>query len=278
LSAALWWLSWFQVSTYTNKLAVRYKSHGDVTKETVVLIPGLDGVTAFFADIVPELTPQFHVVVYNLPLCARGCDESAYTFEYLASDLHSVIDELNLDRFTLVGESFGGVVAQHYAHKHSDKLKRLVLLSSLARTLLPADIKWKLDYLLPVIGTVGYYYPHFAQFLFAQIHVDDVVEPGEGAEVRQLFIKEASFAHFYSVLARTKIVAKLDILDKLRTITTPTLVIQGEDDHFTGKDAIELHTRLHNSVLRSLPGGHLAHVSNPKEFAALVADFAQNTF
>jgi pimeloyl-ACP methyl ester carboxylesterase len=278
LSAALWWLSWYQVSTYNNKLAVRYKSYGDATKETIVLVPGLDGATAFFADIVPELTPQYHVVVYNLPLCARGCDESAYTFEYLASDLHSVISELKLDQITLVGESFGGIIAQHYAHQHSDKLKRMVLMSSLARTLLPADIKWKLDNLMPIIGTLGHYFPHFAQFLFAQIHVDDVIEPGESAEVRQLFIKEASFAHFYSVLARIKITAKLDILDLLRTITTPTLVIHGEDDHFTSKDSVELHARLHNSMLRSLPGGHLAHTSQPKEFAAMVAEFVQSSF
>ena len=272
----LYLLSQYLIGNYNNQLSCRYKTYGDPARDTIVLVPGLDGVTAFFTDIVPELTMNHHVVVYNLPLCSRGCNESEYTFQFIANDLKDVVDELKLEKVTIVGESFGGIIAQHFALQYSERLDKLVLLSSLAKTILPAEIQWKLDNLMPIISTFGYYYPNFAQFLFAQIHVDDVVEPFESNEVRQLFIKEASFAHFYSVLARIKITSKLDILNEISSIITPTLVIYGEDDHFTKKDSLQLQSRLANANIMSLPGGHLAHLSSPKQFAHLVHSFIVN--
>ena len=44
----------------------RYKQYGEGAP--VVIIPGLDGVTEFFADITPQLTPRHRVIVYYLPL------------------------------------------------------------------------------------------------------------------------------------------------------------------------------------------------------------------
>lgn len=35
---------------------IRYKAYGDESKQPLVIVPGLDGVTAFFADVLPELT------------------------------------------------------------------------------------------------------------------------------------------------------------------------------------------------------------------------------
>lgn len=35
---------------------IRYKAYGDESKPPLVIVPGLDGVTAFFADVLPELT------------------------------------------------------------------------------------------------------------------------------------------------------------------------------------------------------------------------------
>lgn len=272
--AALTTLSRYQLENYSDILESRYTVYGEsLNKPAVVLIPGLDGATAFFSDISPELTPDFQVVVFNLPLHPRNATES-YSFGSINNELQQVLNELNLKDVTLVGESFGGIVAQHFALDHPDKVNKMVLLSSLAKTELPPEIQFKLDYLIPVIATFGSYFPHFAQLLFAQIHVDDVVEPFEARSVRQLFLKEASFAHFFSVLARIKLAATLDIAARVPRIQTPTLVVYGEDDHFTKKDSFQLHSLLPRSELKSLPGGHLAHLTSPKQFARFVKEFA----
>lgn len=62
----------------------------------------------------------------------RGMGESApaakadYSVEGFASDVAAVADALKLQRFVLVGHSFGGAVVASYAGKHPDRLAGLV--------------------------------------------------------------------------------------------------------------------------------------------------------
>ncbi|CAN0293432.1 unnamed protein product, partial [Ectocarpus fasciculatus] len=35
---------------------IPYRTYGDPSKQPVVIVPGLDGATAFFSDVLPELT------------------------------------------------------------------------------------------------------------------------------------------------------------------------------------------------------------------------------
>jgi hypothetical protein len=61
--------------------------------------------------------------------------------------------------------------------------------------------------------------------IFAHVHVSDVIEPHEPAELRELFIKEASSAHFFSVLRRLSLIRNLDIRNQTMAITSPTLIV-----------------------------------------------------
>lgn len=265
----------------------------------VILIPGLDGATAFFNDVVPELVSQpirsegchhsdnfthvhennkynrnVQVLVFHLPLLDANMKEKDYTFEYIASSLRRVIDSLPLPlrhhKVDIVGESFGGVVAQYFATMYPDRVNSLCLLSSLAKTVLPPSVEWKLNYLLPIVKSVGSVAPALAQNLFARLHVDDVVEPGEDQFVRDLFIKEASVAHFASVMRRIAIVSQLDQEARARQIAVPTLIIYGKDDHFTRPSSERLRELIPDSRIQALQGGHLPHVSSPKEFVSMI--------
>ena len=54
----------------------RYSTYGDASKPPVVLVPGLDGCASFYAASLPELSREFYVVVYELPLAtAATADE-----------------------------------------------------------------------------------------------------------------------------------------------------------------------------------------------------------
>ncbi len=274
LACVVYFLSMYQLSHYNDKLDFKFKTYGDSSKPPVVIIPGLDGAVNFFSDVLPELSPNYYVILFHIPLCERARDRSTYTFDFIANELHAVLKGLHVkSKVSILGESFGGVIAQYYAINHPNSIEKLVLLSSLAKTELPPAIQFKLDYLLPIIEGVGQYFPALAQKAFAQIHVYDIMEPSEAEFVRRLFIKEASHAHFYSVMARIRIVSKLNIVEKAKKIIAPTLIIYGADDHFTKPSSIELHGYLKNSVMRSLPGGHLPHITSPKAFVTLVHGF-----
>ena len=89
--------------------------------------------------MIPELTTSHRVVVFYLPLSKgpfAGADDSGkeYSFDFIAASLHSVLTELDLPSVHLVGESFGGAVAQHFTLQHPDRVASLAIISSLCRT------------------------------------------------------------------------------------------------------------------------------------------------
>jgi len=53
-----------------------------------------------------------------------------YAINGLADDVAAVADELQLDRFVLVGHSLGGMVAADYAGRHPERVAGLVLLAT----------------------------------------------------------------------------------------------------------------------------------------------------
>ncbi|KAH8097818.1 hypothetical protein JL720_732 [Aureococcus anophagefferens] len=228
----------------------RYRTYGNPALPPVVLIPGLDGCASFYAGALPELTRERFVVVYELPLVSAA-NRDAYTFSYLARGLADALDELDIDAAPVVGESFGGVVAMHAALEHETRVTRLLLLSSLAKTELTTEVWLKKTFALPVVRVIGRAFPNVAQTIFAYVHASDVVEASEPEWVTNFFIKEASWAHHASVMARLSIVIPLDITARVVHLRQKTRLVYGADDTFTGATT--------DALLALLPDGQGLH-------------------
>lgn len=239
----------------------RYKDYGNGFP--VVLIPGLDGITDFFDDISPELTTEYRVVLYHLPLAKEAKDAGkAYTFDYLAADLNDVLGELGIDKAHVVGESFGGVVAQTFAVNHPERLEKLVLISTAPKF----DLTRKDRMLLPV-------FPLMPQAVFARDHVKEVCEPGDPQWAKELFIRNAAWADHASVVARAKIVSRVDLTARVKDIKAPTLLVVGADDTWTGETSRKMLEMLPDGRIVNIPGGHLCHMVSPKEFSRVAMEF-----
>jgi 3-oxoadipate enol-lactonase len=76
----------------------------------------------------PPLTDHYTIALFD----QRGQGQSSkppapYTMRDYAEDARAVLDALGWDRAHVVGYSFGGMVAQELAIRHSDRVHRLVL-------------------------------------------------------------------------------------------------------------------------------------------------------
>ena len=81
----------------------------------------------------------------------RGCglsdhDPGDISFEAFVLDLETVVDELGLERFPLMGLSQGGPVAMAYAVRHPERVSRLLLVGAfmqgrLARATTPDETR-----------------------------------------------------------------------------------------------------------------------------------------
>jgi pimeloyl-ACP methyl ester carboxylesterase len=124
----------------------------------VLLIHGMAGSSSTWRAMVPHLSKRYRVIAPDL----IGHGQSAkprgdYSLGAFSVWLRDLLDELDISRVTLVGQSLGGGVAMQFVHQHPDYCERLVLIGSGG---LGPEVGWTLrllsapgaELLLPVIA------------------------------------------------------------------------------------------------------------------------------
>ncbi|MBG9629491.1 alpha/beta hydrolase [Bacillus thuringiensis] len=101
-------------------------------KQTVVIQTGM---TCSFYDwlpIIKKLSQHFTVVSYHRPGYGKSeLGNQPRTIRQVTKELHMLLNKLAIQEpFILIGHSYGGLCAQHFAMLHEDKLQALILVDS----------------------------------------------------------------------------------------------------------------------------------------------------
>ncbi|MFT5894830.1 MAG: 3-oxoadipate enol-lactonase [bacterium] len=100
------------------------------TLETLICLHGIGGNDASFLPQSIALSDQFRIIAWNMPGYAGSQSLEMQTFETLSESLHNLLQSLNVGPVHLVGQSIGGMIAQEFAHRHSELVKSLVLIAT----------------------------------------------------------------------------------------------------------------------------------------------------
>lgn len=139
----------------TNGFKTHYKRaeakvEGDGPAPIVVFVHGIgtDSLASFYLTLAAPLSNAgIEVVAYDLKGHGRSDRPTGgYSVEGFSADLAAVLDGLELDRpVHLVGNSFGGTIAFHYAWKHPERVASIVSIESEPAT---ENWSWKMTQLL----------------------------------------------------------------------------------------------------------------------------------
>lgn len=117
-----------------NSQSIYSKAYGNPNDTPLIFLHGGPGYNSvgFESTTAQELSENgFYVISYDRRGEGRSLDKKAkFTFNETFDDLNSIYDKFNLDSATLIGHSFGGIIATLYAEKHPDKTKSIVLVSA----------------------------------------------------------------------------------------------------------------------------------------------------
>jgi len=110
------------------------KVYGDPNDKPIVFLhggPGYNSVS-FEVTTAKKLSENgFYVVVYDRRGEGRSVDKNAkFTFAETFSDLDVICTQYNLKKPTLIGHSFGGIIATLYAEKNPEKVTSILLLGA----------------------------------------------------------------------------------------------------------------------------------------------------
>jgi pimeloyl-ACP methyl ester carboxylesterase len=99
-----------------------------VSEDPVLLIMGLAASSRLWFRLLPWLTRQHRVIVFDNRGTGRSAPvRSRLTMAGLAHDAVTVLDAAGIERAHVVGASMGGMIAQHMALDHRERVRSLVL-------------------------------------------------------------------------------------------------------------------------------------------------------
>ena len=110
-------------------LRLRYLEWSKGLPEAIVLVHGFSSTADAWTRVGEALSSGYHVVAPDL----RGHGQSdwdaqeRYSDDQFAADVHTLVQQLELAPFTLIGHSMGGAVAFTYAATYPHDVKRLVI-------------------------------------------------------------------------------------------------------------------------------------------------------
>ena len=154
-----------------------------------------------------------------------------FSFDDWVSDLHSVVEALELDRFPLLGVSQGGAVAVAYAARYPERVSKLVLCSAYARGRAARAASEDerraaaLDLDLVRVGW-GRDDPAFRQVFASQFLPDGT--RADWAAFDQLQRRTTSPENAVRFLEEF---GRIDVRDEASQVSCPTLIMHSRDDH-----------------------------------------------
>jgi proline iminopeptidase len=110
------------------------KAFGERKDKPIIFLHGGPGYNSanFEATTAPELSKRgFFVIVYDRRGEGRSKDPSeTFTFQQTFEDLKTIYQQYGLKRSTLIGHSFGGIVATLFAESYPEKVQSVILVSA----------------------------------------------------------------------------------------------------------------------------------------------------
>ncbi len=271
-----------------------WKSVGDPgPKGTIVLLHGGPGGTHDYLLAFSDLADHgYRVIYYDQLGCGRSelaRDVSEYSIDRDVEDLEALRRELQLDRFHLIGSSYGGLLAIAYALAHPEPIRTLVSASGLVDVPLASRemerLKRELPAPLPDIlerheARGEYQHPEYldAVMQFYRRHLCRLpVWPAEVTyTLDHLSVPKYGTMNGPNEFTITGTIRDYDATPRLGEIRIPTLVTTGRYDEVTPAVAESIHRGIRGSTLvRFEESSHTAFWEERPRYMQTVLDFLE---
>jgi proline iminopeptidase len=250
--------------------------------------PGQD-----YTSLLPlkALADQFTLVFYD-HRCnghSTGADVSTMTWENLTADADALRQTLGFDKWAVLGHSFGGQVALEYALRYPQNLSHLILMNT------GADNWWAQQNAAEILGKRGYsaaavqatrrffngqvtqgdYFQTVFRFGRAYFYRFDLL----GMAREMVLGPRPKFQPEATIFGYTHVTNGWSVMDRLREIQAPTLVLAGCYDFlFPPQHQAILADRLPNAELVIVErAGHNPQMERPTEVIRAIKNFLLTT-
>jgi pimeloyl-ACP methyl ester carboxylesterase len=229
----------------------------------LIYIAGLDGTGELFFKQAPGLIRSYRVVTFRLR------ERGHFTYDDLTDDVAAIIRGLGERRATIVGESFGGTVALQFALRHPALVERMVVVNSFPRFRGRARIRLAAR-LAPVAPL------QLTWLVRRGANLLGLMRDGVSPEDRRRFFEAVRSVEREGYVRRLRLIAELDVEERLSGIQAPTLLVAGEKDWLipSVREARAMAERMPNATVKIIEGaGHACLLGNRVCLADILAEW-----
>jgi len=231
-------------------------------KQGMILLHGLFGALSNWDNVIMNFKSNYDIHVPALPIYE---DRKGDGLENLVKFLEEYIEYAKLENLILVGNSLGGHIAIIYAHRHPEKVSKLILTGSSGlyeNTSVGGFVKR---------GNLSYISERVAYTFYDPAVATDTL-------VAQVFQITTDNKKCFAILKMAKSAQRNYVADLLSQMLTKTLLIWGIDDRITPVEvAMEFKRLMPQADLFLLKEcGHAPMMERPKEFNKLTQSFLNN--
>ena len=238
------------------------------SEPAIVFVHGFCQSSAYWAPTLEHIAGLgVHGIAVDLPgFGASAREPGPYTMEGLADALAHQLDAWGVGpKIVLAGGSMGGVVAQHFALRHPERVERLLLVATGGFTPDMQGALDKADAMSRAAWDEAAVTPVVNGFFNQPPPADDVAR----------YRKIALMASQPAAIEAARSNARNRSFDRLGSIRVPTLIIQGRHDRArTPEHGAEMRERIAGSTLAVIEdAGHTPQLEQPARFHEVAVPF-----
>jgi pimeloyl-ACP methyl ester carboxylesterase len=229
---------------------------------------------------IPALAERYRVIAFDNRGAGRTTQpEAGYTIEDMADDAAGLLAHLGIDSAHIIGTSMGGMIAQHLALRHPQRVRTLTLMVTSCggprsvgyEELMQRREEAKAEGVQALGNWTAEQALEYGLLLFTP---EFLTNPGPG--FLQMTLSAVQYpTQPHSMLAQGDAIAIHDAYDRLPEIAAPTLVLAGDSDTLIDPENSRiLASRIPNAELRIFPGlRHAFHAERPDEVNPVILEF-----
>jgi len=242
----------------------------------VVLVHGYGMSSAVWDKVWPLFPANYRLYALDLRGFGRSDKpKDGYTCPQLADDIAAFMDAVGVSNAVLIGHSFGGLVLQHFAARHPERVLALVLANTFTTTLPPKGISPAVEQRIKGYGSADDNRKVFAvaiprYFDAALVTTQDIARfVALGLQASTTALRESLKANYTTPAIPAA---------QLAAMRAPVLILVSTHDPFgTFDQAVAMSDAFSDSRIAVIARcGHTPMWEKPAAFVALVTEFLKS--
>ena len=258
-----------EIQVHGNK--IRYLDFDNLSSkknENLVLLHGIGASAERWSNVIPFFYKHFRLIVPDI--IGFGYSDKPtveYNMPFFVKFLENFLNSLGIKKASIVGSSFGGLVAAEFAFKNTNMVNKLILVSPAGT--MKSSTKTLEEYILAAL------YPTHdnAWRAFINMAFDPRTVKEQTIEdfIDRMKLPNAKYA-FMSTMIGIRNTTNLS--SRLNKILSPTIIVWGEQDEMIPVKNAEEYRNIPNSNLQVIPKcGHTPFTEKPEVFSKIAIDF-----